>query len=106
MTQVKSFGILVEAKGEGRARHAYRRNRRHRTSPSPLIHTDDTDQEQGRTAVKPYANQCLMAETHANLGCLGMTAPSLRQSGITQGGGGVAARSAAIAGMGKVKPYR
>jgi hypothetical protein len=77
MTQVKSFGILVEAKGEGRARHAYRRNRRHRTSPSPLIHTDDTDQESGGSsnppprAAVPHGSGC--AQTHANLGWFGMT---------------------------------
>jgi|SRR5579859_585831 len=77
-TRYKSFGILVERWGEGRAKIAviarHRRNRViGRAKTLPLIHTDDTDRRnQERFTVKgaedAKKSTGWVGQTHADLG--------------------------------------
>jgi len=102
MTSVKFFGMLVGAWGEGCPRTARLSPEAPtsnviteigKTRPSPLINTDDTDQERDRVmnllSHLRGAPHCL-GQTHAKLGCLGMNGEGV----------GVAPRSHIIAEIG------
>jgi len=57
MFAAKSFGILVEGQGEG----------------EEIANIANIGNRRNWKAAQPYANWGLIAEVHANLGCLGMT---------------------------------
>jgi hypothetical protein len=133
MTLVKAFGILVEDRGEGRKLPILPKlviaEIESQTQTLPLINSDDADwakAQRGDAEESRDRNREGSPETHAKLGCLGMTLvkafgilveargkgvriagipPQPGKNGPIWGPRG-SPRSHVIAVIGRTKPYR